>query len=130
MAGTITLLIAVALGGSAGALARFGVYAVIHPGGERPSPWTTFAVNIIGCAALGLLLGLTAKRSAPADLWQTFLSIGVLGAFTTFSTYSADALRLIQSGRAIESLAYLFLSAAVGLGACAGAQQVGLMLAR
>lgn len=130
MPSTLPLLLAVALGGSAGALARFGIYSIVHPGGQRTSPWTTFAINIIGCAALGLLLGWSARRGPEPDLWRTFLSAGVLGAFTTFSAYSADALRLLQSGRIVEALLYVSLSAAVGLGACAGAQQIGLAMAR
>ncbi len=129
MSPTIPLILAVALGGSAGALARFGIYLIVHGKHAPPSPWTTFLINIIGCLLLGLILGLAAKRTGSSDLWRTFLTVGVLGAFTTFSTYAADALKLIHDGRVMESFAYITLSAALGLAAAAAGQELGTRLA-
>lgn len=116
---TIQLILVIALGGSAGALARFGVYVLVHGRGGRHGPWTTMLVNIIGCLLLGLILGWVAKRGGTNELWRSFLTVGVLGAFTTFSTYAGDALRLIHDGRTMEAIAYMTLSAALGLAVCA-----------
>jgi CrcB protein len=120
MSSTIAGIAAVALGGSLGALARFGVYAVLHGPAGKPSPWSTMAINLFGCLALGLLLGWAARRGPMDDLVRTFLTVGVLGAFTTFSTYAGDALRLVQEGRPAAALAYAVLSAVLGLALCAG----------
>lgn len=129
MPSTISLLLAVALGGSAGALARFGIYSLIHGRSGRHGPWSTFLINIIGCLFLGLILGWVARRGGANELWRTFLTVGVLGAFTTFSTYAGDALRLIHDGRVPEAMAYMVLSAVAGLAACAGGYELGVRLA-
>jgi CrcB protein len=129
MTPTIPLILAVALGGSVGALARFGIYVLAHGRGGRHGPWTTMLINIIGCLLLGLILGWVAKRGGTNELWRTFLTVGVLGAFTTFSTYAGDALRLIHDGRIPEALAYITLSAALGLAVCAGGYELAFRAA-
>ncbi|MBL8745671.1 MAG: fluoride efflux transporter CrcB [Phycisphaerae bacterium] len=129
MPSTFSLLLVVALGGSAGALARFGVYLLIHGRGGRHGPWATLLVNVIGCLLLGLILGWIARRGGSNELWRTFFTVGVLGAFTTFSTYAGDALRLIHDGRLLEAGAYLLLSMSIGLAACAGGYELGARLA-
>lgn len=123
---TTQQIVAVALGGSAGALARFGIYELVHGRGGRHGPWTTMLVNLVGCFVLGLVLGWITKRGGENDLWRTFLTVGVLGAFTTFSTYAGDALRLIHEGRAPAAVAYLGVSAVVGLVLCAAGYEMML----
>jgi len=123
-------VLAVALGGALGALARFGAYellapAVPHRSGSH-SPGATILVNLIGCAALGLVLGYVDARGPLDERVRAFLTIGVLGALTTFSSYAGDALRLFQEGRPASALGYLFGSMAGGLALCA----VGFALAR
>lgn len=115
----IHTILAVALGGSLGALGRLGVYHAVHGQGRLHTPWTTMLINLIGCLALGIVLGWTAARGEIDERWRAFLSVGVLGAFTTFSTYAGDALRLINERKPLEAAAYVVLSAAFGLVLCA-----------
>lgn len=112
-------ILAVALGGSIGAVMRLGIYLAVH-GLEKPhSPWTTMAVNLVGCLLLGIILGWSAARGSMDERWRAFLTVGILGAFTTFSTYAGDALHLIQERKPLEAAAYIVLSAALGLALCA-----------
>ena len=90
----------VALGGAVGAVTRWAV------GLGVASPWSTFLINVVGCLAIGLLLEvLTTRRAHP--LLRPFLATGVLGGFTTFSTYAVDAQHLLLSGRVGPALLYL-----------------------
>lgn len=94
---------AVAVGGGVGALARHGATA-LWPGA---SPWTTLAVNAVGCAAIGVLMAMTDERSH--RLARPFLGAGVLGGFTTFSAYAWDVHGLAADGDL--PLAALYLAA-------------------
>lgn len=113
---------AVAVGGVIGALARAAVsYAVPH----EPSawPWATFAVNLVGCLVLGLVLAWVderhprwaQERPRRARLARPFLASGVLGGFTTFSTFSVEAVLLVDAGRAPLAAAYAVSSAVLGV---------------
>lgn len=85
---TWDVLAAVAVGGALGTAARYGITLV------WPSPWAIFAINIAGCAAIGALVELLGGMSAPHRLARPFFGTGVLGGFTTFSTYAVDTLEL------------------------------------
>jgi CrcB protein len=126
---SLHLIVAVALGGSVGALARFGLYEIVHRGG-RYSPWTTLLINLLGSLVLGAFLGWISRRGEGSEWWTTFVTVGILGAFTTFSTYSGDALRMLQNGRPAAAVAYLGVSAAAGLFVCAAGYGVGWAAAR
>lgn len=92
----------VAAGGSLGAAARYGVgLAWPHPAGGFP--WATLLINIVGCAAIGVLAGLAPRHR----LARPFLGTGVLGGFTTFSTYAVDARTLLDAGRPAAAAAYV-----------------------
>lgn len=129
MNANLQLFACVALGGSAGALARFGIFLAIHRESGRHAPWTTMGVNLLGCLLLGLILGWMARKGTDLEPWRTFLTVGVLGAFTTFSTYAGDALRLIHEGKGVQAAAYLIGSAVFGLALCALGQWAGQQLA-
>lgn len=75
-------------------------------------------VNLAGCLLLGMVLGWTARRGELSEAARCFITVGVLGGFTTFSTYAGDALKLLQSGRGGVAFAYMTLSAVLGLAAC------------
>jgi fluoride exporter len=120
MAPLFHTVLLVAAGGSLGAVARLGVFHAVHGQGRQHSPWTTMAVNLLGCLALGVVLGWSAAKGGLDERWRTFLTVGVLGAFTTFSTYAGDVLRLLEERKPVEAGAYLVLSAALGLALCAG----------
>ncbi|MFD9880818.1 fluoride efflux transporter CrcB [Streptomyces alboflavus] len=115
------VLAAVAVGGAAGASARYGA-ALLWPVGPGGFPWTTFAVNAVGCALIGVLMALIAAASKPVHrLVRPFLGTGVLGGFTTFSTYAVDTERLLDGGRPGPGLLHLVLTPLTALAAVAAA---------
>jgi protein CrcB len=83
--------IAVALGGALGSMARHYLSLEIAQRLGRASPWATFAVNIVGCVCVGALAGRIASGHWQPDPWvRTFVFVGVLGGFTTFSAFGLD----------------------------------------
>jgi len=86
-------------------------------------------VNLIGCLALGLILGWISRRGELDERLRAFLTVGILGAFTTFSTYAGDGLKLIQQGKVPMAFAYLIASAVLGLALCWGGYVLGARLA-
>lgn len=119
-------LLAIALGGSLGALSRFGLAHWITLIWPKAFPLATFAVNLIGCLIIGILYGLWASRPEYAPVLRQGLFVGFLGAFTTFSTFSLDALRLLESGDSLMALGYILLCVCV----CLFATWAGLSLVR
>jgi len=110
------VLAAVAVGGAIGASARYGA-ALLWPTATDAFPWTTLAVNAIGCAVIGAFMVLVTEVWSTHHLVRPFFGTGVLGGFTTFSTYAADARRLIDDGHPRTALAYLALTLALALAA-------------
>src|SRR3954468_17748128 len=91
--------IAVAVGGALGSLARHWVNTQISHQLERTVPWATFAVNVIGCLVVGALAGRIASgRLHVTPVVRTFLFVGVLGGFTTFSSFGLDTFTLAHGG--------------------------------
>ena len=109
------LLIAViAAGGALGALARYAVESAFpHP--VTGLPTATLLINVTGCALIGALMVLFADVWAAHRLVRPFLGTGVLGGFTTFSTYVVEAQRLIALGRPRLALVYLIGTAVAAL---------------
>lgn len=101
-----TLLATIAVGGALGALARFAAGRV-WPRSGTAFPWTTLAVNLVGCALIGVLMVLVADLWTGRRLLRPFVGTGVLGGFTTFSTYAVDVQRLSTSGQLPTAVAYL-----------------------
>ncbi|GCD43096.1 fluoride efflux transporter CrcB [Streptomyces paromomycinus] len=97
---------AVALGGGIGAALRYGA-TLLWPTAPGTFPTTVFLVNVVGCALMGVLMALITERGTPHPLLRPFLGTGVLGGFTTFSTYTADIRHLTDTGRLAVGLAYL-----------------------
>jgi CrcB protein len=120
----------IALGGALGAVARWAAGTVWpHPAGTFP--WSVFVVNVTGCLAIGVLLVLlTEVAGRPHRLARPFLGTGVLGGYTTFSTYAVEAERLLASGRAALALAYLFGTLAAALLAAQAGVSMTRALAR
>ncbi|MEU2610109.1 CrcB family protein [Micromonospora sp. NPDC007271] len=119
----------IAAGGVLGALARAGLQAAFpHP--PAGFPWATFGINVVGSLLIGVLMAvLTARPAGP--LVRPFLGVGVLGGFTTFSTYAVDAQRTVAAGEPGTALAYL-AATLVGalLAVWAGDAVAGRLLAR
>ncbi|MFE9115035.1 fluoride efflux transporter CrcB [Streptomyces collinus] len=97
---------AVSLGGAVGATARYAasLWWATPPKGF---PWTTLGVNIAGCAVIGVFMVVITEIRPAHPLVRPFFGTGVLGGFTTFSTYAVDIRRLIDGGQAGTGLAYL-----------------------
>ncbi|MFD0165307.1 fluoride efflux transporter CrcB [Streptomyces decoyicus] len=106
----------VAVGGATGALARYGA-ALLWPTGNGAFPWTTLTVNAVGCALMGLLMVVITEVRPAHRLVRPFLGTGILGGFTTFSTYAVDIQRLVGAGQPAEALAYLAGTVLVALAA-------------
>ena len=107
---------AVALGGACGSLARYWLtnLPVSLPG----KYCLTAVVNLSGCLIIGIMFALLGRLDVhPA--WRDFLMVGCLGGYTTYSTFSLDAMQLMQQGRWQVALAYLAITIAGGLIACA-----------
>ena len=118
--------IAIAAGGALGALLRSwvsnGVYGMLG----RDFPYGTLAVNVLGSLAMGLLYVLLLERSAAAPEWRALLLVGVLGAFTTFSTFSIETLILLEEGALLRALLNIALSVSI----CIAAAWLGVIVAR
>lgn len=96
----------ISAGGVAGALARYGLSAAFpHQPGRFP--WATFAVNVSGCLLIGVLMVLVSQVWTRWSLARPFLGVGVLGGFTTFSTYVVEIQRAVAAGAAGTGLLYL-----------------------
>ena len=91
--------VAVAVGGALGSVARHGVNHVVHTQGLSVSfPAATLLVNLVGCFVIGLLAGLLAsERIALRFHWREFVFVGLLGGFTTFSTFGLDTFVLART---------------------------------
>ncbi|MFF5213656.1 fluoride efflux transporter CrcB [Micromonospora sp. NPDC000442] len=123
--GSTSLLAAIAVGGMVGAVVRHGL-AVAFPHPPRGFPWATFAVNVSGCLLIGVLMVLITEAWTAHRLVRPFLGVGVLGGYTTFSTYAVEAQQAVAAGAARTGLLYL----AGTLVAALVAVRVGLTLTR
>ena len=112
---------AVAAGGAIGSVARYlaGLLATQLFGSSFP--WGTLVINVTGSFLMGVLVALLAKRWNSPDFVEVFLTVGVCGGYTTFSTFSLDAYDLIEKSAGLEALAYVVASAILSIGALAAA---------
>ena len=78
-------------------------------------PWATFAVNLLGCFLIGLLWGVFGKNGTDGSNWALFLTVGFCGGFTTFSTFSKEAIIMLQTGHVWGFAAYVSMSVVVGV---------------
>ncbi|SDR04649.1 fluoride efflux transporter CrcB [Actinopolyspora saharensis] len=108
------VVLAVALGGALGSVARYGVSLWIGRGGAG-FPWGTLAVNVVGCLIIGAVTVLLEEFGNPHRLVRPFVGVGVLGGFTTFSTYVADVGDLLAAQRPVQATVYLFGTVALGV---------------
>jgi CrcB protein len=119
----------IAVGGMLGASARYGVSRLIPTAGTA-FPWATLLTNLTGAFALGVLLVVAVELLAPSRYLRPFAATGVLGGYTTFSTFSVEADLLAKNGRAGLALAYVAVSIAGGLAAAWTGVAVGRVAAR
>jgi CrcB protein len=115
----------VAAGGAIGAVMRYLVGKAMGPQADATVPWHTLLVNVTGAFVLGLLIAVAARHGWPA-WWRPFIAVGVLGGYTTFSTYSIESVELMMRGQTGVGLGYALGSLLVGLVAA----WLGLMVGR
>ncbi|MBM9507405.1 fluoride efflux transporter FluC [Actinacidiphila acididurans] len=104
----------VAIGGAIGASARYGA-GLLWPTGTGTFPWTTLIINAVGCAVIGAFMVVITDVWAAHRLVRPFFGTGILGGFTTFSTYAVDIRRLTDGGHPRIALAYLALTLVTAL---------------
>ena len=78
-------------------------------------PWGTLVVNLVGCLLIGLLWGFFSRGGNDNSSWALFMTVGICGGFTTVSTFSKEALMMLQSGNYMGLLAYVGISVLVGI---------------
>lgn len=119
-------VLAIGIGGAIGSVLRFWLSTWVHSLAGRGFPYGTLAVNVLGCLAMGFLFVLLVERVSDNPLLRAGLLIGVLGGFTTFSSFSIETLNLIEQGAWLEASANALASVVV----CIGATWVGVVFAR
>jgi len=110
-------LLAIALGGSIGAMLRYSIANGTHLLLGRTFPFGTLMVNVIGCLGMGILYVLFMDRLTLSAEWRAALQVGLLGALTTFSTFSLETLMLVENGEAQKAILNVFLSVVLSLAA-------------
>lgn len=111
-----SLLLAVALGGALGSVGRYLALGAWGLAFGTAMPWGTVAVNGLGSLVMGVLVELGALAWQPSPEVRAFLTVGVLGGFTTFSTFSLDVALLIERNDWTGALAYALLSVLLSVG--------------
>ena len=119
-------LFAIAAGGATGALLRFWVSGWVYAMLGRGFPFGTLMVNVFGSLLMGLLSVLLIERLSLGPEWRAAILIGLLGGFTTFSTFSIETLNLIEVGDHAKALANAVLSVVL----CVGAAWAGVIAGR
>jgi len=110
----LDILAAIALGGVIGAAARYAV-AEIVPVADDGFPTATFVVNVVGCFLLGFVVVLSVDRLPPSRYLRPFVATGIMGAFTTFSTFAVETVLLVDRDRAALAVTYVASTLATGL---------------
>ena len=111
------VVVAVALGGALGALARYGLDRVIERRSFAVFPWSTFTINATGCLLVGVVIAALVDRHHTPQWLRLGLAVGVLGGYTTFSTFAQETLDLLEEGNVGVALAYAAGSVSVGVAA-------------
>ncbi len=110
--------VSIFIGSGLGGVLRYALQLILH---ERivacSFPWTTFAVNILGSFLIGLFYAVSSRLNLSNEL-RLFLTVGLCGGFTTFSTFGNDVLALIRQGDVLIGLIYVCLSVVLGVLAC------------
>lgn len=119
--------LAVALGGAFGSVARYGLDRLIERRSDSLFPWSTFAINVSGCLVIGAVIAALVDRHHTPAWVRAGLVVGVVGGFTTFSTFAQEALDLFETHVATAA-AYVLSSVAVGIAAVFVGSRLGRLL--
>jgi CrcB protein len=111
----LILVFLVFAGGGLGACMRWLLAMAINTHASSSFPFGTLAVNLLGCFLIGLLAGLFERANAPTEL-RLFFITGVLGGFTTFSSFGLETVRLMRGGEMMRAMLYVLASNTLGIG--------------
>lgn len=111
----MSTLIAIAIGGALGSLARYGLTLWSDQWLGADFPYGILIANVAGSIAIGICFVLLFERALLPEFWRSLLMVGFLGAFTTFSTFSLQALGLLQEGRMLAAGVYVIGSVVLSL---------------
>jgi CrcB protein len=118
--------LAIAGGGAVGALLRYWTALAVHGRLGTAFPYGTLVVNVVGSLLMGFLYIWLLERLAAGPALRGFLLVGILGAFTTFSTFSLETLNLVEHGQLGKAAANVLLSVTL----CVAAAALGVLIAR
>ena len=107
-------ILAVGAGSFIGGVARYLV-SLAMKGIGKGFPWAMLTVNLLGCLLIGLLWGLLSRNATESTSWGLFLTVGLCGGFTTFSTFSKEALTMLQAGQIGGFATYVVVSVLAGI---------------
>ena len=107
-------ILAVGAGSFIGGVGRYLVSLAIK-GIGKGFPWATLSVNLLGCLLIGLLWGFLSRNATESTSWGLFLTVGLCGGFTTFSTFSKEALTMLQAGQIGGFATYVVVSVLAGI---------------
>ena len=105
----------IAVGGALGSAARYGLTTLALRVAPGLAPFGVMLVNVLGCLAFGLIVGAAEARAALSIQTRLFLLVGVLGGFTTFSTYAFDGFLLLRDGHLARAVLYILGHVVAGL---------------
>ncbi len=111
------VLLSVALGGAIGSLLRYFVASAIQTPATAGFPWGIFLVNISGGFIMGVVVEMAALKMQFSPEIRAFLTVGILGGYTTFSTFSLDSVLLLQRGAYASAALYIVGSAVLSIAA-------------
>ena len=117
-------ILAVGAGSFVGGAARYLV-SLGMKGIGKGFPWATLAVNLVGCLMIGLLWGLLSRNAAENTSWGLFMTVGLCGGFTTFSTFSKEAIAMLQTGQMWGFASYIAISVLAGIALVALGYYIG-----
>jgi fluoride exporter len=109
-------MLLVGLGSFVGGSLRYLITQYIQIKSLQAFPFGTLAVNIIGCFLIGVVFSLAEKGNLSQD-WRLFLAPGILGGFTTFSSFTNESLAMVSSGAFLQAMSYIMVSVCIGLAA-------------
>jgi CrcB protein len=113
-------LLAIAIGGTLGCWARYGMTGAMQAAFGRAFPIATLSINVLGSFLMGFLFILTLERLSVSPALRTGMLTGFLGGFTTFSTFEMETLLLAQQGSIAKAILYVVLSVVIGFAAAFG----------
>jgi CrcB protein len=122
------LVLAVALGGAAGALARYGLDRLVQHHVVTVFPWSTFTINVTGCFLAGAAIASLVDRHELPGWARAGIVVGFLGAYTTFSTFAQETRDLLVEGHHVLAFTNAAGSAVVGIAAVVAGAAVGRAL--